>query len=101
MSLDRRRAVAEEALGVERPHAAGAGGGHGLAVGPVDDVADREDAAEVGPGRAGLGEDVSVLVGLDLAGRDLRARGVADRDEGAAGLDLLHLAGLGVAEADL
>ena len=72
-----------------------------LAVGVVDDVADGEDAAEVGPGRAGLGDDVAVLVGLDLAGDDLRARHMADRDEGAGRLDLLLVAGLGVAQADL
>ena len=36
--------VAQVALGVERAHAAGAGGGDRLAVGVVDDVADGEDA---------------------------------------------------------
>ena len=52
VGLDRRRRVAQVPLGVERPHAAGAGGGDRLAVGVVDDVADREDAGQVGAGRA-------------------------------------------------
>src|SRR3954453_22260237 len=99
--LDRRGGVAQIALGVERAHAAGAGGGDGLAVGVVDDVADGEDAAEVGAGRAGLGLDVAVLVGPDLVADDLRFRHVADRDEGPLGLDLLLRPGLDVAEADL
>ena len=67
MRLDRGWAVAQVALGVERAHAAGAGGGDCLAVGVVDDVADGEDPGQVGPGRARLGDDVAVLVGVDLA----------------------------------
>src|SRR5436305_895837 len=101
VGFDRRLFVAQVALGVERAHAAGASGGDGLAVGVVDDVADGEDALEVGAGGAGLGDDVAVLVGLDLALDDLRFRHVADRDEGVVGLDLLLLAGVDVAEADL
>src|SRR3954451_6001063 len=96
--LDRRLFVAQVALGVEGAHAAGAGGGDRLAVGVVDDVADGEDAAQVGAGRAKLGEDVAALVGLDLALHDLRLGEVADRDEGAVGDDLLALARLGVAQ---
>src|ERR1043165_2419466 len=61
VGLDRRRRVAQVALGVERAHAAGAGGGNRLAVGVVDDVADGEDPGQVGPGRARLGADVAVL----------------------------------------
>ena len=53
VGLGRGRRVAQVPLGVEGAHAAGAGGGDRLAVGVVDDVADGEDAAEVGPGRAG------------------------------------------------
>ena len=101
VGLGRGRGVAQVPLGVEGAHAAGAGGGDRLAVGVVDDVADGEDAGQVGPGRAGLGDDVAVLVGVDLALDDLRAGDVADRDEGAVGLDVLGLAGLGVAQPDV
>ena len=48
-----RRVVVERgqlALGVERGGTAGAGGGDGLAVGVVDQVAAREDAGQVGAG---------------------------------------------------
>src|SRR4051794_16993069 len=93
VGLDRGRGIAEVALGVEGAHAAGAGGGDGLAVGVVDDVADREDPVEVGAGRAGLDLDVAVLVDIDLVLDDLRAGHVADRDEGAGRLDLGLLAG--------
>ena len=50
VGLGRGRDVAQVPLGVEGAHGAGAGGGDGLAVGVVDEVADREDAGEVGPG---------------------------------------------------
>src|SRR5690348_4268507 len=46
--LDRRLFVAQVALGVEGAHTAGARGGDRLAVGVVDDIADGEDAPEVG-----------------------------------------------------
>ena len=101
MGLGRGRRVAQVPLGVEGAHAAGPGGGDRLAVGAVDDVADGEDAGEVGPGRAALGEDVAVLVGVDLAGDDLRFRDVPDRDERPFGREVLDLVGLGVAQPDL
>src|SRR4051794_15688385 len=41
--LRRRRRVAQEPLGVQRAHAAGAGGGDRLAVGVIDQIADGED----------------------------------------------------------
>src|SRR6187402_2508436 len=94
VGLGRGRGVAQVPLGVEGTHAAGAGGGDGLAVGVVDDVADGEDAGEVGPGRAWLGEDVALPIGLDLTLDDLRLGDVADRDEGAVGGEVLDLAGL-------
>ena len=43
----------EPALGVDGGHAAGAGGGDGLAVDVVLDVAAGEDAVDVGGGRPG------------------------------------------------
>src|SRR6201995_2349541 len=65
VGLDRGVGVAQVTLGVERAHAAGARRGDRLAVGVVDDVADREDALEVGPGRARDDLDVAVLVDRD------------------------------------
>ena len=49
----------EEFLGVERGHAAGAGGGDRLAVDLVHHVAAGEHAGDAGPGRAGLDLDDS------------------------------------------
>ena len=78
------RRVAQVPLGVERRLAAGAGGRDGLAVGVVDEVAGGEDARLAGARRAALGDDVALVVGLDLALDDLRLRLVADGDERAA-----------------
>ena len=91
--------VAQVPLGVEGALGAGARGGDRLAVGVVDEVADREDAGELGPGRGLVGDDVAVLVGVDLALDQLGARAVADRDERAADREVLRLAGLGVLQA--
>src|SRR5680860_1278477 len=95
------RRVAQVPLGVEGAHAAGAGGGDRLAVDAVDHVADGEDAGQVGLGRAGLGADVAVLVGVDLVDDDLGFGDVADRDERPFGAEILALAGLGIAQADV
>ena len=94
MALLRR----EEPLGVEGRHAAGARRGDRLAVDVVLHVAGREDARDVRLGRAGLRHEVAVLVVVELVDEELRVRVVADRDEERAGLDLLRLAGLGVAQ---
>ena len=94
--LERR----EVPLGVERAHTARAGGGDGLPVDVVLDVADGEHARDVRLGRAGLRDQVAVLVVLELVDEELRVRVVADRDEEAAGLDLERLARLGVAQPD-
>ena len=47
----------EKSLGVERGHAAGAGGGDGLAVGLVHHVTAGEHARDAGAGRTGLDLD--------------------------------------------
>src|SRR4051812_41071618 len=47
---------------VERGLAAGAGGGDGLAVNVVDEVAAGENAVEVGPGRRRVDQDVALVV---------------------------------------
>ena len=54
-----------------------AGGGDRLAVGVVDEVAGREHAGQLGPRGLALGDDVAVLVEVDLAldDRRLAARG--------------------------
>src|SRR4051812_37376998 len=90
--------LAEVALGVQRRRAAGARRGDGLAVVVVDEVARREDPRQVGAGRGVAGDDVAVLVELHLAGEQLRARVVADRDEQAGGRQRARLAGDGVAQ---
>ena len=100
--LGRGRRVAQVPLGVERAHAAGAGGGDRLAVGVVDEVADREDAGRGWSGSSRPRSGRSRPRRSSTWPRDqLGARDVADRDEGAADLELLGLAGLGVAEAHL
>ena len=86
----------EVALGVEGRRAAGAGRGDRLPVVVVDQVAAGEDAREVGAGRGLLDEDVAVLVEVDLAGQQLGAGVVTDRDEEAGRVELALLAGLGV-----
>ena len=88
--------VGEVALGLQGCGAAGAGGGDGLAVGVVDQVAGGEDAGQVGRRGAGLDQDVALVVELDLALEQLRARVVADRDEQPGRVDAAQLAGDGV-----
>src|SRR5512133_3622002 len=53
----------QPALSVERGRAAGAGGGDGLPVGAVDDVAGREDALDGGARRRLVDQQVAVGVG--------------------------------------
>src|SRR5262245_19213932 len=95
------RGVAQMPLRVEGALAAGARGGDRLAVGVVDQVADREDAREVGLGRGLLGYHIALVVEVDLTLDQLRFRDVPDGDEGAADLELLLLPGLGVLELEL
>src|SRR5258708_1912081 len=57
----------QPALGVERGRAAGAGGGDGLPVGAVDDVAGREDALDGGTRRRLVDQQVAVGVGGELS----------------------------------
>ena len=88
---ERRARVAlelgEVALGVEGAHTARAGGRDRLAVDVILHVADREHAGDVRLGRAGLREQVAVLVVVELVDEELRVRVVADRDEEALRLD--------------
>src|SRR4051812_44014711 len=73
----------EPSFRVDRRAAPGARGGDRLPVGAVDQVAGREDAVQVRVRAAALGDDVAVLVQLDLPLHELAARVVADRDEEA------------------
>ena len=75
--------LGEQALGVERRHTAGAGGGDRLAVDVILHVAGGEDAVDVRLGRAGRREQVAGLVVVELVDEELRVRVVADRDEDA------------------
>ena len=86
----------EEPLRVESSGTARPGGRDGLSVGVVDEVSAGEDALEVGPGAAALGEHVALAVEADLVPDELRARVVTDGDEHAVQLALFHRAGLHV-----
>ena len=54
--------LGQELLGVERGHAAGAGGGDRLAVDLVHHIAAGKDAGHGGAGRARLDADIAVIV---------------------------------------
>jgi len=90
------------ALGVKGGHAAGAGGGDGLAVVLVLDVAGGKDAGDAGGGKvplaAALGADVAA-VHLQLPLEEERVGSVADGDEAAVNLEILGGAA-GVADTD-
>ncbi len=88
----------EVALGVEGGGTAGSGGGDGLAVGVVDHVARTEDTGEVGPGGGRVDAEVALVVELQLALEELRARVVAHGDEQPGDGQLAELAGDGVAQ---
>ena len=71
-------------LAVERRHAAGAGGGDGLAIDVVDGIAAGEDALDVRGRRVRMRQaDVAALIELELPRVGLRVRRVADGDEEA------------------
>ena len=73
----------EPALGVDGGHAARAGGGDRLAVGVVLHVAAGEDAVDVGVRRAGLGDEVAVVVHVEHALEQVGVGPMADGDEQA------------------
>jgi hypothetical protein len=84
---------AQEALGIQRGHAAGAGRGDRLAVDLVHHVAAREHAGHAGPRRAGLDLDIMVRIELEMPAEQLGRRVVADRDEAALDIEPRELAG--------
>ena len=77
----------------------GTGRGDRLPVHVVLHVARGEDAGHRGDGRIGLGDDVAVLVELQLPGEQRGVRRVPDRDEHPADRKLAQCIGLGVAQA--
>ena len=72
----------EEALGVYRGGAPSAGGGDGLAVDGIGDVARGEDAGDASA-RGAEEFDVALWIGLDRAAEDFGVGRVADGDEEA------------------
>jgi hypothetical protein len=78
----------EEVLGLEGRHAAGPGRGDRLTVALVLDVAGGEDPGNAGLGRPRPGEDVALVVELELAVQEVGVRLVADREEQAGGRDV-------------
>src|SRR5690606_3393408 len=90
--------VRQGRLGVDGGGAAGAGGGGGLRVDVVDHVAAGEYAGDLRLRGRGVDDQVPVGVGLQLAGEQLAARVVADRDEQAGDLQRGRLTGLVVAD---
>jgi hypothetical protein len=80
---------------IERSHASGSGGGDGLTIHVIGDVASGEDPGHAG-GRcravaAALDDDVAVAH-LELAREDAGVRRMTDGDERARGLDVLDRA---------
>src|SRR6516225_5738319 len=95
-----RLVFGQPALGVDRRRTAGARRRDGLPVGPVHDVTAGEDAVDRGARGRLLDEQVAVGVGGELAGEQLAARRMADRDERAADRHYLLVAGVHVLDAD-
>src|SRR5690606_36037665 len=92
--------LGEPAFRVQGRRAARPGGGDRLSVGVVHDVAGREYAVDVGPGRGRIDDDVALLVERHLTLDQLAARVVADGDEHAGHRQLGLLTGLHVPDTD-
>src|SRR5258707_681660 len=90
----------EEAFGLERSHAALAGGCHRLAIDVVGDVARGEYARYGRRGRIWCGLDVARWLHLDLPGEELGGGRVPDRDEYPVDRALTERIRLDVAEDD-
>src|ERR1700691_732672 len=88
----RRLLRGEELLGLQRRHAAHAGGGHRLAQDLVLDVAGGEHAGNVGGGRIRLSDEIALFIHLQLALEQAGDRIVADGDEHAVATQRARLA---------
>src|SRR5579883_665839 len=87
----------QELLGVYGGHAAGAGGGDGLAIAVVLHISGDENARH--PGQAAVpGDEVAVLVHIELAPKHGRVRDVTDSHEEAVDFDDASIAALRIAD---
>ena len=88
----------EPALGVDGGLAAVGGGGDGLAISMVVDVAGDEDAVDLGAGLV-VDDEIALLVDVEPVAEGLGVGPVADGDEDAVDRQALLLAGDRVASA--
>ena len=86
-------------LGLQRGHAAHAGGGDGLAIGLVGDVTGGEHAGNIGRGRVRRGDEIAVRFHRQLALEQLGRWRVADGDEDAVDGQVGGFAGFDVFQA--
>src|SRR5579885_3381211 len=87
----------QELLGVYGGHAAGAGGGDGLAIAVVLHISGDENARH--PGQAAVpGDEVAVLVHIELAPKHGSVRDVTDSHEEAVDFDDASIAALRIAD---
>src|ERR1700723_3263019 len=77
----------EEFLDFDGSHAAGSGGGDGLAIAPVLHIATREYAPDAGPDVV-VRLEIAVGVGVELAGEHLRVGIVPDAEKQRAGREV-------------
>src|SRR5438094_80635 len=91
----------EEALRVDRRHAARAGGGHGLTVARVLRIAASEHSGDARGRRLAPGHEVAPLVHLELTAEELRVGLVpyGDEDSVAANVPLHAATGIDQARA--
>src|SRR5258708_7556885 len=88
----------QELFRVHGGHASGAGGGHGLAVAVILDVASNKDAGD-GRFAAIQGDEIAVGIHFELAAEDGGVRVVADSNEDTLKFDLGNGIGLRVPQA--
>src|SRR5436190_21552743 len=91
--------LGEEALGVDRRRAAGAGGGCRLPVARVGDVAGGEDSFDIGACRRALDDEIADLVHGELVAKQVGVGFVSNGEEHALAGELALGAGRGVAQA--
>ena len=86
----------EPTLGVDRRGAAGAGSGDRLPVVVVLDITAREHPVDACAGALGLGDDVTVVLELELSDEQVGGRSMADGDKHTGERVLVDYAGLEV-----
>lgn len=90
----------EVALGLDGGFTTFAGGGDGLAIEVVHDVAGGEEAGGLGCGALSVGLDVAGVVAVDEVACKLAVRHVADGDEGSADVEFAFFVGFEVLDFD-